>query len=258
MEKVLDYLLNIRTRAQAGYLVLIDPDRRSVAESVEFAQLAETAGVDALLIGSSLLISDRMDDTIQGIKQNTSLPTILFPGASHHLSRHADALLFLSLISGRNANFLIGEHVKATPLVECYGLEAIPTGYMLIDGGTQTSVGFMSGTSPIPRDKPDIAWAHALAAEYLGMKFVYLESGSGAKWSVPNDMIATVKEHVHIPIIVGGGISTPEVAADKVRAGADFIVTGNVLEACDDIQLVYEFADAIHRRNSECGIRNAE
>jgi phosphoglycerol geranylgeranyltransferase len=243
---ILNYLLNIRARSKAGYLVLIDPDRRTVAESVEFAQHAEEAGVDGLLVGGSLLVSDRMDATIKGIKEKISLPVIIFPGASHHLSRYADAILFLSLVSGRNSEFLIGEHVKAAPLIKCYGLEPIPTGYLLIDGGAQTSVGFMSGTAPIPRDKPGIAWIHALAAEYLGMKFIYLEAGSGAKWPVPDEMITSVRKQVSIPIIVGGGISQPEVAAAKVRAGADFIVTGNVLENNSDFKLISEFVNAIH------------
>lgn len=243
---ILNYLLNICNHAKAGYLVLIDPDRRSVAESVEFAQRAEEAGVDALLVGGSLLVSDGLDTTIQGIKEEISLPVIIFPGASHHLSRYADAILFLSLVSGRNSDFLIGEHAKAAPLIKCYGLEPIPTGYLLIDGGAQTSVGFMSGTTPIPRDKSSIAWIHALAAEYLGMKFIYLEAGSGAKWPVPDEMITSVRQQISIPIIVGGGISQPEVAAAKVRAGADFIVTGNVLENSGDVNLISEFVSAIH------------
>jgi len=243
---VLNYLLNIRANSKAGYLVLIDPDRRTVTESVEFAQSAEEAGVDALLIGSSLLVSDRMDDTIKGIKEKTSIPVIIFPGASHHISCYADAILFLSLVSGRNSEFLIGEHVKAAPLIKCYGLEPIPTGYLLIDGGSQTSVGFMSGTTPIPRDKSAIAWIHALAAEYLGMKFIYLEAGSGAQCPVPDEMISAVKEQINIPIILGGGISRPEIAAAKVQSGADFIVTGNILENNNDFQFITEFVNAIH------------
>ncbi|MBC8233298.1 geranylgeranylglyceryl/heptaprenylglyceryl phosphate synthase [bacterium] len=243
---ILNYLLNIRTHAKAGYLVLIDPDRRTVAESLEFAQCAEEAGVDALLVGGSLLVSDRMDATIQGIKEKTSIPVIIFPGASHHVSRYADAILFLSLVSGRNSEFLIGEHVKAAPRIKYYGLEPIPTGYLLIDGGAQTSVGFMSGTTPIPRDKSGIAWIHALAAEYLGMKLIYLETGSGAKCPVPDEMITSVREQISIPIIVGGGISNPQVAAAKVRAGADFIVTGNILENSGNSKLIVEFVNAIH------------
>jgi phosphoglycerol geranylgeranyltransferase len=242
---VLDYLLKVLTRFRAGYLVLIDPDRHSIADSIHLARQAENAGADALLLGSSLLTND-LDPVAEALRDETVLPIIVFPGDSMHLSQHADAILYLSLISGRNANFLIGEQVKAAPLIHRCGIEAISTGYMLIDGGTATSVEVMSGTAPLPRDKLDIAWAHALAAEYLGMKFVYLEAGSGAKLPVPDEIIGAVRKHVTIPIIVGGGITTPEMAVAKVNAGADFIVTGNVIEQKNSISLMKQFADATH------------
>ena len=196
-------------------------------------------------------MSDWMEAVIQRIKELSSLPVIIFPGASSHLSQHADAILFLSLISGRNPDFLIGEHVKAAPLIRKYGIEPIPTGYMLIDGGARTSVQFMSSTQPIPRDKSDIAVVHAMAAEMLGMQLVYLECGSGAPLPVPDEMISAIKSKIDIPIIVGGGITDPDMAAAKVRAGADFIITGNVLEKADNISLVYEFAQAIHGTREE-------
>jgi len=160
------------------------------------------------------------------------------------LTSHADAILFMSLISGRNPNYLISEQVKAAPLIQKQGLEPIPTGYLLIDGGTQTSVSFISNTTPIPRDKCEIAWAHALAGQYLGMQLIYLEAGSGAKTPVPDLMISSVKKQVSVPIIVGGGIRSPETARQKVEAGADFIVTGNVIEK--DPSLMSAFAEAIH------------
>lgn len=244
--KVWNYLLDIRKRKRAGYFILIDPDRRSIKESTELAVKASDAGVDAILIGSSLIVHDNLDTTILSIKKAVDLPVILFPGASTHVSRHTDAILFLSLISGRNPNYLIGEHVKAAPLIRHYKIETIPTGYLLIDGGNTTSVGFMSNTAPIPRNKPEIAWVHALAAQYLGMEVIYLEAGSGAKQHVPDEMIAAIKQKIDIPIIVGGGINTPEIASQKVEAGADFIVTGNVLEKNNDLALLREFVDAIH------------
>jgi len=191
-------------------------------------------------------MSDRLEPVIQRIKKLSDLPVIISPGASSHLSRYADAVLFLSLISGRNPDFLIGEHVKAAPIIRKYGIEAIPTGYILIEGGSCTSVQFMSATLPIPRDKLDIAIAHAMAAELLGMKMAYLECGSGSLLSVPDEMISAVKAEISIPLIVGGGIVDPSVAAAKVRAGADFVVTGNVLERANSTVLVYEFAEAIH------------
>lgn len=246
MNTVFDYLLHIKEQKGAGYLVLIDPDKQDRDIAADLATKAEDAGIDAFLVGSSLLVSDQLESVIQRIKELCKLPVIISPGASSHLSQRADAILFLSLISGRNPDFLIGEHVKAAPAVKKYGIEPIPTGYMLIDGGTCTSVQFMSSTLPIPRDKVDIAVVHALAAEMLGMKTVYLECGSGSLMSVPDEMISAIASEINIPIIVGGGIKNPETAAAKVRAGANFIVTGNVLEKADNASLVYEFAEAIH------------
>jgi len=246
MDNVWNYLLNLRKKANAGYFILIDPDRRSINESIDFSVKAASIGVDAILIGSSLIVSDNLDKTILNIKKEVDIPVILFPGASTHVSRHVDAMLFLSLISGRNPNYLIGEHVKATPLIKHYKIETIPTGYILIDGGNTTSVGFMSNTMPIPRDKPDIVWVHALTAQYLGMKTVYLEAGSGAKENVPCEIINSTKQQIDIPIIVGGGINTPEIASKKVEAGADFIVTGSILEKKNDLNLLRDFVDAIH------------
>ena len=246
MDSVFEYLLRVKSQKGGGYLVLLDPDKQSVEDAAAFATRADEAGIDAFLVGSSLLISDQLEIMIRRIKDLSDIPVIISPGASSHLSSYADAILFLSLISGRNPDFLIGEHVKAAPIIKKYGIEAIPTGYMLIDSGTCTSVQFMSATLPIPRDKLDIAVAHAMAAELLGMKVAYLECGSGAPLSVPDEMIAAVKAAINIPLIVGGGIVEPDVAAAKVRAGADFIVTGNVLEKSDNLALVYEFAEAIH------------
>ena len=171
---------------------------------------------------------------------------ISFPGGASQVVPTADAILFLSLISGRNPELLIGEHVKAAPLIREYGVEAIPTGYMLIQSGTLTSVEFMSNTQPIPRNKVDIAIAHALAAEYLGMKLIYLETGSGAGASVPDEMVQAVVNYVSTPVIVGGGIRDPEEARAKVAAGASFVVTGSVVE--DDHQRLREFSQAVHTK----------
>lgn len=244
---VFDRLIEVVQKKGAGYMVLVDPDNQPPQVTADLAQKASESEVDAFLIGGSLIMSDRLDESIKAIKSRTQLPTIIFPGSSNHISKYADALLFLSLISGRNPNYLIGEHVKAAPIIKRYGLETIPTGYMLIDGGSYTSVGFMSDTLPIPRNKLDIAMAHALAAQYLGMKFIYLECGSGAQWPVPDEMIRAIREYVEIPIIVGGGIVKPEIAAAKIKAGADFIVTGDIVEKSDSPSLMSEFAAAVHR-----------
>ncbi|MBM3216602.1 geranylgeranylglyceryl/heptaprenylglyceryl phosphate synthase [Candidatus Poribacteria bacterium] len=239
-------LQSILDERGAGYVVLVDPDRVLNADIRVLAENAMRAGVDAFLVGGSLLMSDRLDATVKGLREASPLPTILFPGASSQLSRHADGLLFLSLVSGRNPDYLIGEHVRAAPIVRDYGLEAIPTGYMLIDGGTCSSVQFMSGTQPIPRDKSDIAIAHALASAYLGLRILYLEAGSGARFPVPDEMIRRVDESVSLPIIVGGGISKPEDAGSRVVAGASFIVTGTALERDPRGSLMGELSDAVH------------
>lgn len=243
---VWERLISAKERFGAGYLVLIDPDKLDRSQLIRLAERCGEEGVDALLVGTSFLMNELLDEVVKAIKSACDLPVILFPGSSHHLSRYADAILFLSLISGRNPEFLIGEHVKAAPFIKRFGIEAIPTGYMLIESGSYTSVEFMSGTRPLPRDKYDIACAHAIAAELLGMKCVYLEAGSGAKLPVPNGMISAVRSQVGIPIIVGGGIRSPDVAREKVEAGADFIVTGNVLE--EDPKLLSEFVSAVHLR----------
>jgi len=203
-------------------------------------------GVDGLLIGGSLMFTHIFDEVIRGIKAACSLPVLIFPGSTRQLSPHADAILYLSLISGRNAYYIIGDQVLAAPIIKSMNLEAISTAYMLIESGNITSAQFLSDTKPIPREKPDIAMAHALAAEYLGMRMVYLEAGSGAKLSVPEQVIAGVAKYISIPIIVGGGIRTPEEAHAKVAAGASFIVTGNVIEKNRDRGLIRAFAEAIH------------
>ncbi|MBN1481868.1 geranylgeranylglyceryl/heptaprenylglyceryl phosphate synthase [candidate division KSB1 bacterium] len=244
--KVYNQLLAIKEKKGAGYLVLIDPDKQDVDHAIRLAQTCEAAGVDALLVGGSLLLANVFDETVKGIKKNCSLPVIIFPGSTKQISRHADAILFLSLISGRNPESLIGGQVVAAPIIKSIQLEPISTGYMFIESGTVTSALFMSDTRPIPREKPDIAAAHALAAQYIGMQCVYLEGGSGAKYSVPDDVVGAVASYVDLPIICGGGIRTPDEAREKVLSGASFIVTGTIIERDSNPALIKAFADAIH------------
>jgi len=241
-------LLDIREKRGAGYFVLIDPDKQSLEKSVTFALQAEQEDVDGIFIGGSLLTTPIFDELIKQIKDRVQIPVIIFPGGAQQVSRYADAILFMSLISGRNADSLIGQQVTAAPIVKMIGLETIATGYMLIESGKVSSAEFMSNTRPIPRDKVDIAVAHALAAEYLGKKILYLEAGSGALHPVPDKMIASVSKMCNLPLIVGGGITNPEVARQKVDAGAGFVVTGNVLEHDDKDGKMAEFAKAIHKR----------
>ncbi len=241
-------LLAIREQRGAGYIILIDPDKQSIEESVSLAKEAEQEGADVIFVGGSLLSMPFFDKLIEELKKNVTLPVVIFPGGVQQVSPRADAILFMSLISGRNPEFLIGKHVAAAPVIKATGLETIATGYMLIESGTATSAEFMSNTKPIPRDKTQIAIAHGLAAEFLGMKLLYLEAGSGAHNPVPNEMISGVAKSCNLPLIVGGGIKSPEAARQKVEAGASFIVTGNVLEGKQRNGMIAEFARAIHTK----------
>jgi putative glycerol-1-phosphate prenyltransferase len=247
---IYNHLLQTKDRFGSGYLVLIDPDKKSEAETLKTVEVCADSKVDGILVGSSLLLSQRFNSTIKLIKKEFNLPVIIFPGSTIQLSEFADAVLFLSLISGRNPEFLIGTQVLGAPIIRKMGLEAISTGYMLVESGKTTAAEFMSNSKPIPRDKNDIAVAHAMAGEYLGMKMIYLEAGSGAEHPVPDEMIEAVSGYISIPVITGGGIKSPEVARKKVEAGASFIVTGNVLETTRNRTMIKEFAEAIHWKNS--------
>lgn len=240
----------LQSRLDGGkkcYWVLLDPDDFSLEEASRVAAESQACGADALLVGGSLIYSNHFDQFVLTLKESSSLPVILFPGDATQLSRHADALLYLSLVSGRNPANLIGEHVKAAPVIKDFGLEPISTAYMLVESGTVSSVEFMSNTRPLPRNKPEIAAAHALAAQYMGMSMVYLEAGSGALKSVPPEMIKMVRAFVDIPIIVGGGICSGADAEEKLNAGADIIVTGNILRKENGLELMKEIAAVVQQ-----------
>jgi len=239
-------LLSIKKQKQCGFLVLLDPDRKSPKTLARFARMMEKAGADGFLIGSSLLLSSSFEKAVRAVRRAVRVPLIIFPNGSGMLSKSADAVLFTSLLSGRNANLLIGEQVKAAPVIKALGLEPIPTAYILIESGNLTSVCYISNTIPIPRNKPEITKAHALAAEYLGMKLVYLEAGSGAAMPVPAETVREVEKYTRLPVIVGGGITDPSYARKIADAGASFIVIGNVLENDISGKLARTFADAIH------------
>jgi len=242
------YLLNIIEQRQAGYLVLIDPDKAPAESLPSFIGQSIEAGVDAFLVGGSLLFTPDLDTYLINLKKHSGdTPVILFPGGTQQISKYADAILFLSLLSGRNAQHIIGTQVMAAPIINKLKLEAISTAYFLVQSGKPTTAEFMTGTTPLPRHKPEIAIAHAMAAQYMGFKFVYLEGGSGADHSVPEDMILGLSQTTKIPLIVGGGIKSPEEAAKKVEAGASFIVTGNILERNPDPEFIRSFAAAIHQ-----------
>ncbi len=244
--KIYHQLLNIISEKGAAYLVLLDPDKIPLDKLSSFISRCEKSGVDGFLIGGSLLLNVNFDEFIEKTKILTSLPVIIFPGSVNQICPKADAILFLSVISGRNPEHLIGKHIIAAPIIKKSKIEPISTGYILIESGTITTTQYMNGTPPIPRNKPDIAAATALAAEYIGMKFIYLEAGSGAEKSVPNDMVRTVSEYCSVPLIVGGGIRNPKDARDKVENGAKIVVTGNFFENENNWEMIKFFADAVH------------
>jgi phosphoglycerol geranylgeranyltransferase len=253
--RVYQYLLDTIQQKGACFLLLIDPDKQPPEDAQDVAQKAVLAGADALLVGGSFLYTGHFHQTLEAVKASVQCPVILFPGISGptaQISPSADAILLLSLVSGRNAQYLIGEHVRSALWIDRCGLETIPTAYMLIESGRMTSAEFLSGAKPIPRDKGEIAMIHALAAQQLGMKLVYLEAGSGAQNPVPDAMIAMVRGRVSIPIIVGGGIRDPETAHRKVEAGAQMVVIGTAIEQQPDQSLLRGFAEAIHWRQKEC------
>lgn len=237
-------LLSKKAAGQKSFAVLIDPDKVNLTDVDHICRLAVDAKTDYLLVGGSLVISQQLDEVILQIRKNCSIPIILFPGSPSQISKYADALLYLSLISGRNADLLIGQHVISAPLVKKTGLEIISTGYMVIDGGAPTTVSYISNALPVPADKQEIAMCTAMAGELLGMKLIYLDAGSGAKRPVSEHMIAAVAANIEVPLVVGGGIKDPEKAYQNCKAGADLIVVGNAIEK--DPVLIAEMAAAIH------------
>jgi phosphoglycerol geranylgeranyltransferase len=251
LKNVLNSILDKVKKGKGSYWVLLDPDDFSPARGALIAKQAQAAGVDALLIGGSLIHTHLFDEFVAAVKKAVRIPVILFPGDATQLSRHADAVLFLSLISGRNPVNLISEHVKAAPVIREMGIEPISTAYMLVESGTITSVEFMSNTRPLPANKPKIAAAHALAAQYMGMKMVYLEAGSGAQHPVPDEMISLVRSHIDVPLIVGGGIRDARTARQKLASGADIIVTGNLLRTKGGLDTMKEIAAAIKKNRKK-------
>ncbi len=247
---VYDGLIRTRDDMGAGFFLLIDPDKRPAADFLALAEAARDCGVDAILVGTSFTLHADFGRAVREIKNVATVPVVIFPGSFSQITPDADAILYTSLISGRNPTYLIDEQVKGAPLVKRYGLETIATGYLLIESGPLTSVQYLSHSMPIPRHKYDIACAHALAAQYLGMKLAYLEAGSGASHPVSVDMVSAVNSYVDIPVVVGGGLSTPEECASRIEAGAAFVVVGNHLERDNSFSLLRELTAATHSKDS--------
>ena len=237
MNEEMNIYSNIVKKAGQGkkqFSVLIDPDKPG--DLKELIKRAEAADVDYFFIGGSLITTSGIASCVKMIKEKSLIPVVLFPGSTLQITEHADAVLFLALISGRNAELLIGKHVTAAPVVKASKLEVIPTGYMLIDGGKPTTASYISNTSPIPADKDEIAMSTAMAGEMLGMRLIYADAGSGAENAVSESMIRLIKKNITIPLIVGGGIRTAERAAKAYAAGADMVVVGNGIEK--DLSLI--------------------
>ena len=241
---VFNHIKSIIDERGAAYVVLLDPDRKNESTIESRVALANDSSVDALFVGGSLMMDSNYNERVQRIKEASDIPVIFFSGSVGQLNSHYDAILFMSIISGRNPHYLIGEQAIAAPIVRDMGIETISTGYMLMEGGAGSTVEFISGTRPIPMNRPDIAVAHALAGQYLGMNMIYLEAGSGAKEPVANEVVKAVTDVLDIPVIAGGGIRDTETASEKVKAGASIIVTGTVIEEKSD--LMKEMADAVH------------
>jgi putative glycerol-1-phosphate prenyltransferase len=215
-----------------GIFVLLDPDRVNRSDIPEIMRgISAHERVKAVLVGTSFLMSSDFCEFVKEIKAHASMPVLIFPGSSQQVCREADAILFLSLLTGRNPEYLIGEHVRSAPMIRKYGIETIPTGYLLIGDDLDLSVVIMSNTRPIPPGKVDLVVAHALAAEFLGFKVLYLEAGSGARSPIPPETIRAVRENVSLPLIVGGGLRSKEALDAAFEAGADYAVIGTAFES---------------------------
>ncbi len=240
--KIYTQLRSLKAQNKSGFAVLADPDKIAPADMQYLARLCNDAQVDYLFMGGSLLMAHQMELCIQRFKTESDIPVVLFPGSPAQVTPYADALLYLSLISGRNADMLIGQHVVSSPAVKASGLEVISTGYMIIDGGVQTTVSYISNAQPIPADKPEIALCTAWAGELQGKHVIYMDAGSGARRPVSTEMISKVSSHIDIPLFVGGGILTPEKVYENCKAGANIVVVGNAIER--DPLLIRDMAQA--------------
>lgn len=251
---ILKQLYEIRSAGKKGMAVLIDPDK--VTDTTQLRHLIDLASencVDYFFVGGSLITTVNLGDVIRQIRAQVNIPVVLFPGNAIQVDPQADAILFLSLISGRNPELLIGQHVVAAPIIRNTSLEVLPTGYLLIGSGRTTSVAYVSNTIPIPEDKYSLAACTAMAGEMLGLKLMYLDAGSGAETEISGRMISAVRKAVAVPIIVGGGINTPVKAQQALEAGADLIVIGNALEK--DPNILTGIATKVYEWNEQVAVK---
>lgn len=238
-------ILELKKQKKKGFAVLLDPDELEINKIEKLALLCNEVSVDFIFVGGSIMLTQQVDACIVEFKKYSNIPVILFPGSPSQVSKYADALFYLSLISGRNPELLIGAHVVSAPMIKASGLEIIPTGYIVVDGGSPTTVSYMSHSAPIPHDKNDIAVCTAMAGEMLGKRIIYMDAGSGAKNPISNSMIEKVVSHIDIPLIVGGGIKNADEVYQKCKAGADIIVVGNAIEK--DSSLIKKLSETVHQ-----------
>ncbi len=224
------YFLKQKKNSHKLWGILVDPDKVNVKNIPELIYKIQNSSANIVLIGGSFLRKDNLSLLVRQLKKNCQKPLIIFPGSTTQISQEADALLFLSLISGRNPDYLIGKQVEAAPLLFNSSLEIIPTAYLLIENGRSTSVEYVSQTKPIPRKKTDLALATAMAGQLLGLKMIYLEAGSGAKKPVPTNIIKSIAKKIKGPIIVGGGIKNKKQLLKAWNAGADIVIIGSAFE----------------------------
>lgn len=241
---IYEHIKDCRNSAKKLFAILVDPDKQDKNALLNIIKKAKSAQVDLFFVGGSLLTNDNLNSCIETLKENCEIPVVLFPGNAMQVNNKADAILFLSLISGRNADMLIGKQVITAPILKQSSLEIIPTGYMLIDSGKPTTASYMSNTTPIPYEKNEVAACTAMAGEMLGLKCIFMDGGSGAHHPISEKMISLVRQSVDTPVIVGGGIDSGQKAILNCKAGADIIVVGNAIEKDDS--LIVEIANAIH------------
>ena len=241
---IYNQILENKKQGKKSFALLIDPDKQDKSELISVIKKAKQAKTDYFFVGGSLLTNDSLDSCLTTLKENSNIPVVLFPGNAMQVNDKADGILFLSLISGRNAEMLIGRQVITAPILKQSSLEVLPTGYMLIDSGKPTTVSYMSNTTPIPAEKNSVAACTAVAGEMLGLKLIFMDGGSGAQNPISEEMITEVSKSVSTPLIIGGGISSGEKAAANCKAGADIIVVGNAIEK--DENLIIEIANAVH------------
>jgi phosphoglycerol geranylgeranyltransferase len=242
--RVEQYILERLRAERTIHMTLIDPEKITPTNASVVAENSKNSGTTAIMIGGSTFSSqDHLDAVIQAIKAAVDLPVILFPNNESGISKYADAIWFMSLLNSADPYFLVGAQIRGAPVLKKFNIEPIPMGYIIVGQGG--AAGVVGKANTISYDKSELAVNHALAGQYFGMRFIYLEGGSGVANPVPADMIKTVKKNLNVPLIVGGGIRTREQAAVTAQAGADIIVTGNIIEAADSKQRIAEVIEGI-------------